>query len=250
MPDTRAAIRGVIRAVTGNAVNFVFVGEAGGGKSEIALNFAAALRALGEKEVHFFDLDMTKPLFRSRDMEAALLAEGIVVHYQEQFMDAPTTVGGVRVQMNNANSFTVIDVGGDYIGARAIGGFNQELNRADTMVYYVLNAFRPWSYDIDHIDETLAKILGVSHIKLESLHFVNNSNCGPQTTAEEFLEGAKQLEESLAPYAKLSFSTVRREIYHQVKDDKRLVLPLELYMGYPWQEEAKPSFIGIFYISN
>ena len=39
--------------------NVVFLGEAGSGKSEIALNFAQALAELGGKPVHFFDLDMT-----------------------------------------------------------------------------------------------------------------------------------------------------------------------------------------------
>ena len=38
--------------------NVVFLGEAGSGKSEIALNFAQALAELGGKPVHFFDLDM------------------------------------------------------------------------------------------------------------------------------------------------------------------------------------------------
>ena len=52
--------------------NVVFLGEAGSGKSEIALNFAQALAELGGKPVHFFDLDMTKPLFRSRDRREAL----------------------------------------------------------------------------------------------------------------------------------------------------------------------------------
>ena len=37
--------------------NVVFLGEAGSGKSEIALNFAQALAELGGKPVHFFDLD-------------------------------------------------------------------------------------------------------------------------------------------------------------------------------------------------
>lgn len=42
--------------------NFVFVGEAGSGKSEIAINFAHLLLEQSEKEIHFFDMDMTKPL--------------------------------------------------------------------------------------------------------------------------------------------------------------------------------------------
>ena len=62
--------------------NVVFLGEAGSGKSELALNFAQALAELGGKPVHFFDLDMTKPLFRSRDRREALEALGVEVHYE------------------------------------------------------------------------------------------------------------------------------------------------------------------------
>ena len=50
--------------------NFVFVGEAGSGKSEVAMTFARKLAERSPLPVHFFDLDMTKPLFRSRDAAA------------------------------------------------------------------------------------------------------------------------------------------------------------------------------------
>jgi len=224
-----------LKSLIGTQKNFVFVGEAGSGKSELALNFAAQLHELGEKPVHFFDMDMTKPLFRSRDVEDRLTATGIHVHYQEQFYDAPTVVGGVRLLLKDQEIFTVLDVGGDYIGARSIGGFQQELNREDTAIYYVLNAFRPWSYDIEHIDETMGKILGVSHIKLEKLNMVNNSNNGPQTTAEEFIKGTKRLEEALAPYSNILFSSVKDELYSQVARELSMpLLPLKLYLTYPW----------------
>ena len=52
----------------------VFLGEAGCGKSEIAVNLALRLAA-GERPVHFFDLDMTKPLFRSRDAARPITPE-------------------------------------------------------------------------------------------------------------------------------------------------------------------------------
>jgi len=224
-----------LKSLIGTQKNFVFVGEAGSGKSELALNFAAQLHGLGERPVHFFDMDMTKPLFRSRDVEDRLTATGIHVHYQEQFYDAPTVVGGVRLLLKDQEIFTVLDVGGDYIGARSIGGFQQELNREDTAIYYVLNAFRPWSYDVEHIDETMGKILGVSHIKLEKLNMVNNSNNGPQTTAEEFIKGTKRLEEALAPYASILFSSVKDELYSQVAQELSMpLLPLKLYLTYPW----------------
>ncbi|NTV90268.1 MAG: hypothetical protein HGA22_07915, partial [Clostridiales bacterium] len=172
----------------GKYSNFVFIGETGSGKSEVALNFAVWLKQTGEKPVHFFDMDMTKPLFRSRDKQDEMNTLGIEMHYQEQFMDAPTLVGGVRPMLKDDTVYTVMDIGGDYIGARSIGGFAKELNNDGTIVFYVLNALRPWTDNIEHIDGTLGKILGMSHIELERLHYINNTNCGYTTTIDEILE--------------------------------------------------------------
>ena len=49
--------------------NFVFIGEAGSGKSEIVLNIANKLAERTGRQVDLFDLDQTKPLYRSRDMQ-------------------------------------------------------------------------------------------------------------------------------------------------------------------------------------
>ena len=162
--------------------NVVFLGEAGSGKSELALNFAQALAELGGKPVHFFDLDMTKPLFRSRDRREALETLGVEVHYEAQFMDAPTLTGGVRQRLNDPHCCAVLDVGGDYIGARSIGGYAPLLNRDGTTVYYVINPFRPWSATLEHIDQVLGETLGVSHVELARLRLVGNPNLGPETT--------------------------------------------------------------------
>lgn len=61
--------------------------EAGSGKSEISINFAKWLVQLQDKPVHFFDMDMTKPLFRSRDVEVQMEEMGIICHHEKQFMD-------------------------------------------------------------------------------------------------------------------------------------------------------------------
>ena len=73
--------------------NIVFLGEAGCGKSELAVHLALELAGQG-REVHFFDLDQTKPLMRSRDAEGLLEKAGVTVHFQQQYADAPTQVGG------------------------------------------------------------------------------------------------------------------------------------------------------------
>ena len=110
MNGTIELLRGL--GLDGSWHNFVFLGEAGSGKSEIAISFAKALARTETRPVHFFDLDMTKPLFRSRDAGAELEQAGITVHYQEQFMDAPTLVGGVAPMLRDEDSLVVLDVGG------------------------------------------------------------------------------------------------------------------------------------------
>ncbi|MGL5436242.1 MAG: hypothetical protein ACRDBO_12720 [Lachnospiraceae bacterium] len=220
--------------------NFVFIGEAGSGKSEIAINYAISLQKWSGKRVHFFDMDMTKPLFRSRDFAAQLKAEGIEFHYEEQFMDAPTLVGGVRRLLKDPDCYVVMDIGGDYIGARAIGGFAPELNKENCMIYYVLNPYRPWSLDIEHIDQVLGAVLGTSHIHLDQLHLISNPNIGSDTGEQEVTEGHKRLEQMVAPYRPITFTCVKEELYEAVKEKLTLpVMPLHLYVTYPWNADQE-----------
>lgn len=229
------------RSLIGNNHNFIFLGEAGSGKSEVSINFAMLLKKIGDKPVHYFDMDMTKPLFRSRDVLDEMEKSGIIFHHEEQFMDAPTVVGGVNLLLKNPDVYVVMDVGGDYIGARSIGGYAPKINKEGTVVYYVLNAYRPWSDNIDHIDETLGKILGVSHIELGKLHMVNNPNNGLSTTKKEFLEGHRRMSEIVNPYIAVEFACVKEELYDEVKDLTDVpLLPIHLYLTYPWLKTDFP----------
>lgn len=220
------------------ASNFVLIGEAGGGKSEIAINLALSLAARGDKPVHLYDLDMTKPLFRSRDQAGFLRENGVDFHYEEQFYDAPTVAGGVSRLLRDENCYTVLDVGGDYIGARSIGGYAPLLNTPGTIVWYVINPYRPWSMDLDHIDKVLGQVLGVSHVQLDRLRMIGNPNLGQETTAEDVTEGAKKLAEMIGPYKGIDFFAVRRELSGQVSGLLPApVWPIDLRLTYEWVRE-------------
>lgn len=222
---------------TMNKLNFIFVGEAGSGKSEIAINFAKYLVGLGEKPVHFFDLDMTKPLFRSRDIQYEIENLGINFHHQEQFFDAPTLVGGVNRLLKDDSCYVVMDVGGNEIGARAIGGFAPKVNQDNTVVYYVLNAYRPWSGNLNHIDGTLSAILNISHIKLDKVRIISNPNNGISTTVEEVLEGNLKTHEMIEPLMDIAFTCVNDALYEQVKARTDIpLMPIHLYLTYPWNK--------------
>ena len=220
--------------------NFVFLGEAGSGKSEIAINLALSLAEKQEKPIHFFDLDMTKPLFRSRDAAELLTSHGVVIHFEEQFMDAPTAAGGVRGLLRDPECCVVMGVGGDQIGARAVGGYAPLLNAPETAVCYVVNPYRPWSMDLEHIDKVLGETLGASHIRLDNLRIIGNPNLGADTTAEDVLAGAARLTELIAPYRPIACICVRTALFPAVKSRLGLpVRPIELYLTYPWLEGAE-----------
>lgn len=222
---------------TMNKTNFIFVGEAGSGKSEIAINFAKYLVDLNEKPVHFFDMDMTKPLFRSRDVKAEVEGMSIIFHHQEQFFDAPTVVGGVNLLLKDDSCYVVMDVGGNDVGARAIGGFAPKVNQDNTAVYYVLNPYRPWSGNLDHIDGTLSSILKISHIKLDKVHMISNPNNGMLTTVEEVLEGNSKIVEMIGPLMDIEFTCVSDTLYDSVKDRTGIpLMPIHLYLTYPWNQ--------------
>ena len=226
-------------ALAEGKTNFILIGEAGCGKSEIALNLAKYLAGRTEKEVHLFDMDMTKPLFRSRDLTESEEFSDIKIHYQEQFYDAPTIVGGVREFLKDSDSIVVMDVGGDDIGARSIGGFMPGTKKDSLCVLYILNYFRPFCQDIDHIDRFLAEILNVSHLTLDDIHFVDNPNAGISTRVDEMTEGAERMDEIISGYRDIEMICIREEYIDSVKErlpEDRL-MPIHLYLTYEWLKD-------------
>ncbi len=215
--------------------NFVFVGEAGSGKSEIAINFAIGMAGLSDKKIHFFDMDQTKPLFRSRDVKECLIEKGIEFHYQEQFFDAPTIPGGVRELLADENAIVILDVGGDHIGSRLIGAFAPFLNRPNTQNFFVINGYRPWSKNLITIDGTMARVLGMAHIKLENVSIMSNPNVGITTTAEEVLAGQEKVSDMISEYFRIDYLCAMDSLCPQIEDKMDVpLIPVKLYLTYEW----------------
>lgn len=149
------------------------------------------MAAAGEKEVHFFDMDQTKPLFRARDAADSLERAGIVFHFQTQILDAPTVASGVIERLMDENAFVLLDIGGGSHGSHMIGQFAHILNRDGTRVLYLVNPYRPWSGSAETITQTMAKVTGAA--RLESTELAANPNLGPGTTADEVVAGEKKL---------------------------------------------------------
>ncbi|WP_314033099.1 hypothetical protein, partial [Mogibacterium timidum] len=156
--------------------NFLFIGEAGSGKSEIVLNVAAKLAEQTGAKVQVFDMDQSKPLYRSRDMKDAFAQKGVEINYQLQFLDAPTVVGGVAESLMNKDVYTVLDIGGGHNASRVVGVYAHLLKDDDTVPIYVINPYRPWTKSLKAIDETMSDI--VTAARLNRIYILGNPNLG------------------------------------------------------------------------
>lgn len=217
-----------------SAKNIIFLGEAGCGKSELAINFARQLKQ-GGKDVHLFDLDQTKPLFRSRDQKDSILQEGIHLHYDEQYYDAPTLVSGLAEHLS-ASASCVLDVGGNDTGSRVLGGFSTLINNGDAVGYFVINSYRPWSKSQESLLQTMQLILAAS--QLNTIRVVCNPNYGYTTTSEATLAGIQKTAELLDGRIPIDFVSVQESIAEKVGDKSPYpVFPLRLFLQYPWTKE-------------
>ncbi|MCQ2566790.1 MAG: hypothetical protein MJ127_00080 [Mogibacterium sp.] len=212
--------------------NYVFIGEAGSGKSEIVLNVAVKLAERTGKHVDLFDMDQTKPLYRSRDMAEEFKRRGVSIHYQDQYLDAPTLVGGVAVSLQD-DCYTLLDIGGGQQAAKFAGAYNHLLSREDSVPVYVINPYRPWTRSIESIDGTMSHIL--SSIRLDHIYMLCNPNLGYTTTVNEFIEGLNRTDELLEGITTVNSACVRRDIYEEAKQltDKTLI-PIDLFLTYEW----------------
>jgi hypothetical protein len=220
-----------ISALFGNKKNLIFIGEAGCGKTEASMNFAIAM-SLGGRLVHFFDMDQTKPLFRSRDSVAAMKAAGVIVRFQEQFLDLPTLVPAVNEMLEDTGVQVVMDVGGSVQGARMIGQFNARLNRENSEAIFIINPYRPWSNNPHEIAEATARVTSACRIGV--VRIACNPTLGLDTSADEAVLGSNRLTELIGK--KPDFTLAREEIAANVA--LRLTEPvfaLHIYIRYPWQ---------------
>lgn len=215
-----------------DAKNYVFVGEAGCGKSELAINLALFLKEKNN-DVHLFDLDQTKPLFRSRDVKTMIENADVHFHFQEQYYDAPTLVSGITEMLARKDVKCVLDVGGNDTGSRVIGGFSALINRADTVVYFVINPFRPWSKSENTIAETLDSIMTAS--RLHSVRLICNPNIGYTTTRDDVMDGIHRMTSLIGTELSIDLVAVPESIISDVAIQcGHPVFPVRLFLQYPW----------------
>ncbi|MBO8137791.1 MAG: hypothetical protein H0Z40_06615 [Desulfotomaculum sp.] len=217
----------------------IFTGNLGSGKTEIAINFALHLRKKAEK-VFLVDLDIINPYFRTRLARDCLGESGLNVVCPTADLanaDVPALSPAVRGALQVEGGFCVCDIGGDDVGAIALGRFKPLLPPERYNFYFVINTLRPLTKTVKAIEEMLDSIEKTSRLKATAL--VNNTNLGAETTVDVVLNGEKLVQEAAEKLnLPVAFTAAGRDLVPVLRERGiKNVLPLDFYMLPPWKRE-------------
>ena len=163
----------------------LFAGHYGSGKTNIAVNYALHLAREG-KQVCVADLDIVNPYFRTADSAKELSENGIHLispQYANSNVDLPALPAESYRLVQDKSVYGIMDIGGDDRGAYALGRFVPAIKAEnDYRMVFVANNCRPLTRTAEDALEIMREIEAACGLAFTCI--VNNSNLGPETTAE------------------------------------------------------------------
>jgi len=222
----------------------IIVGNYGSGKTEVSINLAVHRKRAGI-EVRIADLDLVNPYFRTREAKGPLADLGIeVVLPPEQYLQADLPILSPRVagMIRQPSELTLLDVGGDDVGATVLATLEDEFKGKTLRVLQVVNPLRPFTETVEGCLKIRTEIEQASRLTIEGI--IGNANLIDQTTPDLIYKGydfVKTLSEHSG--LPLEFITIAQELLPSI-DIRRFscpVLPIERQLVPPWQ---KPVPLG------
>ena len=225
--------------ITGKRVT-VFYGNFGGGKTELAINYAVH-QAVRHTRAVLVDADNVTPFFRSRDVADDLEKLGVSVVAPEDEIrkaDLPVLTPAVLGVLANPEVRAVFDVGGNEWGARLIGSLAGRFPEDELDALFVVNTRRPFSRNLAEILSSMELISRAARMKPTAV--VNSTNLGRGTSLDIILEGLGLVEEAAAAAGlQVAFSTCpewlaeKREGFF--RREGRLFFAVRRFMAPPWE---------------
>ena len=218
---------------------YIFTGHFGSGKSEVAINFAINLkRSHPERKVAMIDLDIINPFFRSADAQTALEKEGILVEIPtcaNSNVEGIALTGKMGALIDDTSYDVILDVGGDDLGARAVGYYCDRLANREHFIFFVVNKNRPFTKDKASALKIFDEVESSTRLKINGI--INNTNLLEMTDAETVLAGLPLMKElSDAKQIPLVFSAANRALCDELKKSipEDELLPLDEYVKLLW----------------
>ncbi len=216
----------------------IFTGHFGSGKTEISINYAVKIAEMGEK-VSLVDIDIVNPYFCSREFKEELLKKGVrVIASDPNLSNAELMVvpGEVASAFNDKDHKVVFDIGGDDMGALALGQYNRFFRQEEYEMYFVINNNRPLTATLEDTENYLRAIERSSRLKVTKL--ISNTNLSGESTLEDVLKGDRivtELSKKLnIPYAyTLCERSLAPKLHGKVSGE---IFPIDIYMKKPWEK--------------
>ncbi len=212
----------------------LFAGHYGSGKTNIAVNYALALKKAGT-DVVIADLDIVNPYFRTKDSADALEKAGIRLissAYANTNLDIPALPQEMYAVTDDRSRHAVLDIGGDDRGATALGRISPAiLAENDYEMLAVVNLYRPLTRMAEDVLEVLREVEVAAHLPFTGI--VNNSNLGEETTAEDVLATAREVQRlSELSGLPVRFTSVEAELVPVLEGKLENLFPLRLQEKY------------------
>ena len=222
----------------------VLIGNYGSGKSELALNFAMQAAARGDR-TELLDLDMVNTYFR-------LTERGKLVEQKEIRLVSPnfacSGIETLSLPAEVSSAFVldwdtvIFDVGGDDVGATALGRYHQDfadLGPGSLEVLNVVNIRRPLAGSVEKILRLQEGMQ--THARLQITGMINNTNLATMTGPDDLWDGYEMLREvSDLTGIPVAYTTGKKEFLDDFlsrKPDMKYVgkpIAIDVYMHRDW----------------
>ena len=211
-------------------------GHYGTGKTNLSINLAVECARRG-KDVVLVDLDIVNPYFRSSDYADVLKKENVRVVgpvFANSNTDTPSLPAEMGSVLADESKTVIVDVGGDDVGATALGRYGDIIRKRGYDMIYVINRYRSMTTTPEEAAEILVEIEGACGLKANAI--VNNSHLKQLTTADTILDSlcfadctAKMLG------LPISFTTAPKSLADALNNIPN-VYPVDIYVRTPWEQ--------------
>lgn len=215
----------------------IIIGHYGSGKSEFSVNYAVKMKEFYEN-VSIADLDIVNPYFRSREKRDFFESIGIKVYdssIKNTAVDIPALPAELMGVILNPDEKSVLDVGGDPVGARVLARYSEQIKNVDYDMFFVINGRRPETSTVEGVLKYLRLIEATSKLKITGL--INNTHLLKETTVEDVEFGHELTKKvSWETDIPIRYEACIKDTALQIKNKEIIekLFPINLYMREEW----------------
>lgn len=215
----------------------IVIGHYGSGKTEFSVNYAVKMKEMFEN-VSIADLDIVNPYFRSREKRDFFEKIGIKLYdssIRNTAVDLPALPAELMGVILNENEKSILDVGGDPVGARVLARYAEQIKNTPYDMLYVINGNRPETNTVEGVLKYMKLIEATSKLKITGL--INNTHMLKDTKVEDVEFGHELTKKvSWETDIPIRYEAVINETAVKIKNQEIIekLFPINLYMREDW----------------